>query len=245
MGAAAKDMTITADTKMRLLADSDVPALDVNVDTFNRTVTLWGSVPTQQAKAAAEADAHKVGGVTRVVNELQVVPIARKEQVKARDDDLKQEVKKAIDARENLKGSSISVDVKNGVARLTGTVEDEQQRLEAAIAARSTPGVRAVPPAEGECGAGGTLRPRAMPQRPPCAKSSRRHRRPSSSLPNLVARQALRRDIRHEIAGRRWVDTRVSTSNADLTRVLWFTSIWRYAGNQWAGGGARESCLTR
>ena len=50
---------------------------------------------------------------------------------------------RAIDARENLKGSSISVDVKNGVARLTGTVEDEQQRLEAAIAARSTPGVRA------------------------------------------------------------------------------------------------------
>ena len=40
MGAAAKDMTITADTKMRLLADSDVP--------------------TQQAKAAAEADARKV-----------------------------------------------------------------------------------------------------------------------------------------------------------------------------------------
>ena len=51
---------------------------------------------------------------------------------------------RAIDAREKLKGSSISVDVKNGVARLTGTVEDEQQRLEAAIAARSTPGVRAV-----------------------------------------------------------------------------------------------------
>jgi len=70
MGAAAKDMTITADTKMRLLADSDVPALDVNVDTFNGTVTLWGSVPTQQAKAAAEADARKVGGVTRVMNEL-------------------------------------------------------------------------------------------------------------------------------------------------------------------------------
>ena len=52
-------MTITADTKMRLLADSDVPALDVNVDTFNGTVTLWGSVPTQQAKAAAEADARR------------------------------------------------------------------------------------------------------------------------------------------------------------------------------------------
>jgi osmotically-inducible protein OsmY len=34
--------------------------------------------------------------------------------------------------------------VKNGVARLTGTVGSESDRLVAAIAARSTPGVRAV-----------------------------------------------------------------------------------------------------
>ena len=46
--------------------------------------------------------------------------------------------------RDDLKGTSISSDVKNGVARLTGTVDSESQRLEAAIAARSVPGVRAV-----------------------------------------------------------------------------------------------------
>ena len=144
MGTAAKDLSITADAKMRLLADADVPALDVNVDTYSGAVTLWGAVPTPRAKAAAEADARKISGVTRVVNELQVVPVARKEEVKARDQDLKDQVTKAIQARDDLQGASIDVDVKNGVARLTGTVDDEQQRLVAAIVARSTPGVRAV-----------------------------------------------------------------------------------------------------
>ena len=144
MGTTAKDMSITADAKMRLLADADVPALDVNVDTYSGAVTLWGAVPTPRAKAAAEADARKISGVTRVVNELQVVPVARKEEVKARDQDLKDQVTKAIQARDDLQGASIDVDVKNGVARLTGTVDDEQQRLVAAIVARSTPGVRAV-----------------------------------------------------------------------------------------------------
>src|SRR2546429_47672 len=72
MGTTARDMSITADAKMRLLADADVPALDVNVDTYNGAVTLWGAVPTPRAKAAAEADARKISGVTRVVNELQV-----------------------------------------------------------------------------------------------------------------------------------------------------------------------------
>jgi hyperosmotically inducible protein len=139
---ATQDMWITTDTKTRLLADSRTPALEINVDTWNGVVTLFGSVPSKAARAAAEADARKVSGVKRVVNELQIVPSAKKEAVKARDEDLKTTVKQALERREDLKG--IDVDVKNGVVRLTGTVDGEQQRLDAAIAARSTPGVRAV-----------------------------------------------------------------------------------------------------
>jgi hyperosmotically inducible protein len=139
---ATQDMWITTDTKVRLFADSRTPALDINVDTWNGVVTLFGNVPSKDAKAAAEADARKVSGVKRVVNELQIVPGAKKEEVKALDADLKIAVKHALEQREELKG--IDVEVKNGVARLTGTVETEQQRLDAAIAARSTPGVRAV-----------------------------------------------------------------------------------------------------
>ena len=73
---------------MRLLADSDTPATDINVDTRNGVVTLF--------------------------------------------------------EKRDLQGAEIDVEVKNGVARLTGTVADDMQRLSAATTARATPCVRAV-----------------------------------------------------------------------------------------------------
>ncbi|MBP1687591.1 MAG: periplasmic protein [Deltaproteobacteria bacterium] len=138
----ARDMWITSATKMRLLADGNTPALDINVDTRAGVVTLFGLVPSQQAKASAEADARKVSGVKRVHNELQVVPQAKQEAVKVRDDTLRSDVKKAFENHEDLK--DINVDVKNCVARLTGAVHNEVQRLEAAVVARSTHGVCSV-----------------------------------------------------------------------------------------------------
>ena len=47
-------MWITSDTKMRLLADGRTPALDINVDTWNGVVTLFGSVPSRDSCRAKE-----------------------------------------------------------------------------------------------------------------------------------------------------------------------------------------------
>jgi len=141
---ATSDAWITTDTKMRLLADSDTPATEINVDTRDGVVTLFGIVPTAHAKSAAESDAKKVSGVHQVRNLLQVVPNRQKEAVKAADADVAKAVKRDLDARDDLKDSSISVSVKNGIARLTGTVASEPERLEAAMSARRTAGVRAV-----------------------------------------------------------------------------------------------------
>jgi hyperosmotically inducible periplasmic protein len=138
---AASDTWITSATKMRLLTDSRTPALDINVETHAGVVTLFGIVPSQDAKSAAEADARKVSGVKRVVNELQVVASAKQAEVKARDEDIESEVKKAF---EKADFKDISVEVKNGVVRLTGTVPTGARRLEAAVLARSIQGVRAV-----------------------------------------------------------------------------------------------------
>ncbi len=143
-GQATKDAWITSDVKLRLVADERTPATDINVDTFNGTVTLFGTVPSREAKAAAETDARKVSGVKRVMNELEIVPKSQKEAVKARDDEIEDQVASRLKARDDLKGTNIDTDVKNGVVRLTGTVDDETQRLEAALAARAVPGVRAV-----------------------------------------------------------------------------------------------------
>src|SRR5438093_5891235 len=141
---AISDSYITSATKLRLFADSKTPALDINVDTHRGVVTLFGMVPSSEAKAAAEADARKVSGVRRVVNRLQVVASAKQPEVKARDEDIEREVKKALDTRSGLSDARIKVDVKNGVARLTGTVRAEHDRVSAAVAARSAPGVRSV-----------------------------------------------------------------------------------------------------
>jgi hyperosmotically inducible protein len=144
IGDAASDMYITTATKLRLIADSETPALDINVDTTDGVVTLFGMVPTEKAKQAAEADARKVSGVKQVVNELQIVPAQAKETTKANDKDLQQAIEQALEKRTDLADASITVEVKDAVARLSGTVNSENDRLTAAITARSTRGVRSV-----------------------------------------------------------------------------------------------------
>ena len=101
-------------------------------------------MPSAEAKAAAAENARKVSGVKRVTNELQVVPKAKQEAVKARDEDIERDVKRTFETRPDLKDLSIDVDVKNGVARLSGTVPSQEQRLSAAVAARTTQGVKSV-----------------------------------------------------------------------------------------------------
>jgi osmotically-inducible protein OsmY len=138
----ASDAWITSAVKMRMMTDSAVPALDVNVDTSNGVVTLFGMVPSAAAKSAAEADARKVSGVKNVVNDLQVVPESKQEAVQEKDDDIQKRLTAALNERDELDG--INVEVKNGVARLTGTVDSGSDRLQAAVIARSTKGVRSV-----------------------------------------------------------------------------------------------------
>jgi hyperosmotically inducible protein len=140
----ASDMYITSATKLRLIADSVTPALDINVDTTNGVVTLFGIVPSEQASLAAAANARKVSGVKRVVNELQVVPERQQDAIAANDEDVEAAVEQAIEKRSDLDDASIEVEVKDGVARLSGTVASEDDRLSAAMAARSTRGVRSV-----------------------------------------------------------------------------------------------------
>jgi hyperosmotically inducible protein len=140
--ASVRDMWITSAVKMRLIADDRTPGLDVNVDTIGGAVTLFGMVPTESAKAAAAENARKVDGVKTVANELQVVPRNEQNAVQAKDDVVQTRVKETLARTDDL--SHVTVEVQNGVARLSGTVPNNEQRLRAAVAARTTNGVRAV-----------------------------------------------------------------------------------------------------
>src|SRR5687767_2468046 len=63
-----EDAALTAKVKTRLMADSRVAALDIDVGGQNGIVTLKGSVKDEQEKAAAEEVARATEGVTDVVN---------------------------------------------------------------------------------------------------------------------------------------------------------------------------------
>jgi osmotically-inducible protein OsmY len=138
------DAYITSATKLKLMADARVPGLDVNVDTRGNEVTLFGMVPTKEAKAAAEQIARGVSGVHSVKNELQVVPEKQKKAVESADKDIEKRVENAIKGSDSLHDTDIKVEVSDGVARLTGTVERPEQRMTAAVLAREASGVKAV-----------------------------------------------------------------------------------------------------
>ena len=63
-----EDAALTARVKTRLMADSRVAALEIDVGGQNGIVTLKGSVKDEQEKAAAEEVARGTEGVTDVVN---------------------------------------------------------------------------------------------------------------------------------------------------------------------------------
>jgi hyperosmotically inducible protein len=136
------DMWITTATKSRLMVDSETPAMDINVDTNDGVVTLFGIVSTEAAKKAAEADARKVSGVKDVENDLQVVPAKDAKVVAVQDDEADKQAEKALKGQ--VEFNHVSVDVKNGVARLTGTAANASDRLMAGVVVRACDGVRSV-----------------------------------------------------------------------------------------------------
>lgn len=143
-GSAARDVWITSAAKLRLLANAETPAFDINVDTRDQVVTLFGTVDSRQARSQAEAEVRKVEGVREVKNALQVVEPAEVASVERTDEQLDAAIEQRFDTSERLADSDIGVEVENGVARLTGAVPTRSDEMAALTVARSTQGVRRV-----------------------------------------------------------------------------------------------------
>ncbi|MBI5838415.1 MAG: BON domain-containing protein [Candidatus Eisenbacteria bacterium] len=141
-GTGISDNWITLKTKLRLMANDQTPAGEINVDTDDHVVTLFGVVPSEASRDAAGAEARQVGGVREVKNQLEVVAPSRKAQVDHGDDQLEASLGRSYKANGRLKG--VDVQVKNGVVRLTGSVAHELDVLDATVLARGTAGVRSV-----------------------------------------------------------------------------------------------------
>ncbi len=70
----AKDRWITTQVRSRILSDTAVRSLNVNIETRNRKVYLLGLVRTQGEIARIANHASLVPGVTKVISYLQVAP---------------------------------------------------------------------------------------------------------------------------------------------------------------------------
>ncbi|HYC56054.1 MAG TPA: BON domain-containing protein [Candidatus Binatia bacterium] len=139
---ATRDLYTTSLVKMRLLADPHTPAMEINVDTRNGTVTLFGIVSTDEGRRQAEAQARTVGGVFAVENQLQVVASGKQTATEVKDDAMAVAVKKNLTQHTDLAG--VGIEVKNCVVRLTGAVPSGIERVEAMQIARATAGVCSV-----------------------------------------------------------------------------------------------------
>lgn len=69
-GETIDDQVIVASVKSKLLADSRVSGLDINVDSFKGDVSLKGFVSSRSEAEQAVALAHSVAGVKSVTSKL-------------------------------------------------------------------------------------------------------------------------------------------------------------------------------
>jgi hyperosmotically inducible periplasmic protein len=142
--AGASDGWITTKIKLALLAAHPTSGFETEVDTRDGVVTLTGIVDTNEAKVAADEAAKKIEGVKSVNNQLQVVSEARRKEVNATDDKIKEEIGKIIDNDPKLRDLSLSADSNAGVVSLDGTVDTNEELLHAAQSIRKISGVKSV-----------------------------------------------------------------------------------------------------
>lgn len=66
------DLTTTASIKTKLLADSNVSGMNINIDTMNNRVTLRGTVNSSAESELAAKVAENTYGVAEVTNKLEI-----------------------------------------------------------------------------------------------------------------------------------------------------------------------------
>ncbi|HZN55828.1 MAG TPA: BON domain-containing protein [Candidatus Polarisedimenticolaceae bacterium] len=150
---ASTDAGLTTKIKSMYAADDTVKAVQIDVDTKDRVVTLTGNVDTQQQKDRAIELAQATKGVARVVDMISVktaentgeAPDTNRTVGQTLDDaGITMKVKGKFLEDPDVKGLQIDVDTREGVVYLTGSVKSENEKEKAVRLARETDGVRDV-----------------------------------------------------------------------------------------------------
>jgi hyperosmotically inducible protein len=159
------DAALTAKVKAALIADVDVEASRIDVDSRDGAVKLNGTQSTELGIERAAAIAKAIDGVKAVDNQLRfeasapaasepgaataAVTEAASDAAAAAGDAmangaLTAKVKGALLAAPDVKGLQIDVDSRNGVVTLTGTLDSGTAVERAQAIARGVDGVRSV-----------------------------------------------------------------------------------------------------
>lgn len=148
------DVTLAATVKSKLLWNSNTEGLDIQVRAENGVVTLRGQAQTPAAKELAERLAANTDGVREVHNLLSISSAdspAADAQNRAKDAGaaisdawITSKVISSFLYSRNLDGLNISVDTKDGMVSLGGTVLSSTEKDLAVETARNIRGVRGV-----------------------------------------------------------------------------------------------------
>jgi osmotically-inducible protein OsmY len=120
--------------KDELARDPNVDSDAIPVSADDGVVRLRGTAGSLFEKREAERDAKRVSGVELVDNKLQLRPLSNRE-----DADLRGDVLQAL-ARDGLAPATVDARVRDGVVRLTGTADWQDQRDAAESVAASVVG---------------------------------------------------------------------------------------------------------
>jgi osmotically-inducible protein OsmY len=131
----------------KALEQAELTDVSVAEDVDKNTLTLGGTVHSDEAKAKAATIAQGVAGARIVVNEVSVQPVGAESDAKTIasnvDDAIEKNYKAALISN-GLDKQHISFDAKNGVLTLKGSVKTVTQRQEAQTVAGSVPNVQQV-----------------------------------------------------------------------------------------------------
>jgi osmotically-inducible protein OsmY len=119
-----------------LLYDPRVSFFKVTPEVSEMTVTLRGTVDNLKAKRAAAEDARNTVGVRRVENRIKVRPTELRS-----DRKIEEKISRAFLRDPYLESYEITVDVRNGVANLYGTVDSYFEKSQADDVASRVNGV--------------------------------------------------------------------------------------------------------
>jgi hyperosmotically inducible protein len=132
-----------SDNIRKSLDQAGLKSVSVSQDRDKGVVTLSGNVAADADKAQAESIATSIAAGQVVANQIAVLPPGAESQAKAVNSDLDAGIEKNLDAAliQNKLHKSVTYSVKSGVVTLSGEVNSEAKRAQAAQVASTVPNV--------------------------------------------------------------------------------------------------------